>query len=191
MRKKLLYIHELSSSSNSMVVANLHKYLDDHLDIIAEDIPLGYAEAIEKINELNRQHKPDIVLGISMGGMFAHQIDAPVRILVNPAFHVSDIMQKNIGVWRWSWKRNDLQEYFEITQDLVDKYRAEEAHQFDNSIFLTQNITVALFADNDELVDCLDEYRLYYNDYRRFCGTHFINENNIKNDIAPLIKDLI
>lgn len=191
MKKKLLFIHELSSSSNSLVVKNLHKYLDDYVEIIACDIPLDYDNAIETLRILNEKHRPDIVMGISMGGMFAHQIDAPLRILVNPAFHVSDIMQKNIGVWPWSWKRNDGQTHFEITQELIDKYRKGESHQFDSSIFMSSCRTVALFATDDELVRCLDEYLVYYTEYRYFKGTHFINESNIANDISPLVIELL
>lgn len=191
MKKKLLFIHELSSSSNSMVVKCLRDCLKYDLEVIAEDIPLPYDEAMDKINSLNEIHRPDIVLGISMGGMFAHQIDAPIRVLVNPAFHVSEVMTKNIGIWRWSWKRDDGQTHFEITDELISQYQLGEAHQFDSSIFFSRNRTVAMFADRDELVNCLYEYLLYYNEYVRFSGTHFMNEKIIQNDVVPLVRRLL
>lgn len=191
MIKKILFAHELSSSSNSRVVQYFRDSLNGKAQFIAEDLPLNYNKALALLQKLNKEYSVDMIVGVSMGGMFAHQIDAPIRLLVNPAFHVSDIMKKNMGLWPWSWKRNDGETNFEITEQIVSQYSEGESQQFDSSIYMSSNRTIGLFALNDELVNCKEEYLNYYDEYRMFSGGHYLTQENVENDIVPIILNIL
>ncbi|MEG1523336.1 MAG: YqiA/YcfP family alpha/beta fold hydrolase, partial [Bacteroidales bacterium] len=82
--KNILYIHGLSSSGRSATVATLGQLMPD-VRIIAPDLPVNPTEALTLLNEICQQHQPCIVIGTSMGGMFAQQLRGLSKILVNPA----------------------------------------------------------------------------------------------------------
>ena len=66
--------------------------------VIAPDLPIDPDEALAMLRDLVATERPDIVIGTSMGGMFAQQLYDCRKILVNPAFHVSRTMRRQIGV---------------------------------------------------------------------------------------------
>lgn len=157
----ILYVHGLSSSGSSSTAGFLRQLLPEY-DILSPDLPIDPQEACILLKELCELHHPALVIGTSMGGMFAQQLRGYKKILVNPAFHVSEFMRTQLGVRPFLNPRKDGETQYEITAELCDRYQAMETNQFaDISAYDIEN-TYALFGKHDPLVQGHDEYVLHY-----------------------------
>ena len=176
---KILYIHGLSSSGASSTADRLRNLLPKD-EIFSPDLPIEPQEALQMLKELVAKEKIDLVIGTSMGGMFAQKLRGFNKILVNPAFHVSEFMRENLGVQKFLNTRADGATHYEITEDLCNRYEALERNQFYDLTINESNNTLALFGTNDDLVDCSSEYKIYYKRYSYFIGGHRLSEDNVK-----------
>ena len=188
--RKLLYIHGLSSSGNSSTAKNLAQLLPD-VEVIAPDLPINPVEAIRLLQKICKSELPDIIIGTSMGGMFAQQLHGYKKILVNPAFHVSEFLRKNIGIQPFLNSRIDGATTYEITNLLCDKYLKIESNQFEGITLFDRGNTFALFGEKDELVNCQKEYLQYYEIVEWFSGTHRLTINDVQDVVVPLVKRIL
>ena len=124
-----------------------------------------------------------------MGGMFAQLLRGYNKILVNPAFHVSQFMRTQLGTHNFLNPRQDGETHYEITPELCDAYQAIEDKQFDDISPLEREHTYALFGTDDTLVQGDDEYMLHYKNANWFKGGHRLNFEVIKTIVVPLIKN--
>ena len=85
---KIVYFHGFGSSGASGTVEILRRILPND-EIIAPDIPIEPLEALPYLKQYCEDQQPDIILGTSMGGMYAHQMKGFKRICVNPALNMS------------------------------------------------------------------------------------------------------
>ena len=187
--KTILYIHGLSSSGASGTARHLQALLPD-MRVIAPDLPIDPDEALAMLRDLVATERPDIVIGTSMGGMFAQQLYDCRKILVNPAFHVSRTMRRQIGVCAFLNPRKDGATTYTITPELCNRYEEMERHQFDG---ITENAiskTWALFGEHDQVVNCREEYLQYYRNYKTFEGEHRLCFENIRDTVVPLAKQI-
>lgn len=122
MRNKILYIHGLSSSGSSSTTRNLQALLPDY-SVLSPDLPVAPQEALDMLWHLCELEQPQLIIGTSMGGMFAQQLRGYKKILVNPAFHVSEFMRTQIGVHEFLNPRRNGETHYEITSDLCDAYQ--------------------------------------------------------------------
>lgn len=184
----IIYFHGLSSSGNSSTGKKL-KELFPNENVVTPDIPVNPKEALPFLKNLVSKFDPEktIIIGTSMGGMYAQQMTGYRRILVNPAFHVSTTLKKNLGnnLPFFSLRKDGATE-FPVTESLIEEFEEMEAAQFDNSLD-SENV-MALFGTRDETVNCKDEYLKYYKEFKDFEGEHRLSEENVENVIAPLIK---
>jgi len=188
--KKLLYIHGLSSSGNSGTAKNLAQLLPD-MKIIAPDLPIHPVKAIRLLQEICKSELPDILIGTSMGGMFAQQMHGYKKILVNPAFHVSEFLRKNLGVQAFLNSRKDGATTYEVTNSLCDEYLEVENSQFEGITPFDIENTYALFGDKDDLVNCQKEYLQYYEKFELFSGAHRLTFNDVQDVIVPLVEKIL
>ena len=72
-KKKIIYFHGFGSSGASGTVETLRNLLPD-AEIIAPDILVDPFEALPFLKALCEDEHPDLVIGTSMGGMYAHQM---------------------------------------------------------------------------------------------------------------------
>lgn len=86
--KKLIYFHGFGSSGEGGTVKTLRELLPDWI-VLAPDIPVDPKDALPFLKDLCQTEQPDIVVGTSMGGMYAQQMRGFKRICVNPAFYMS------------------------------------------------------------------------------------------------------
>lgn len=175
----ILYIHGLSSSGSSGTADRLRRYLPDDF-IFSPDLPTDPQVALRMLQELVVRENIDLVIGTSMGGMFAQKLRGYNKILVNPSFHVSRSMRKKLGINEFFSPRTDGTTHYEITEELCDRYEALERTQFNNLADTERAITVGLFGTADDVVDCLYEYKQHYTQYSQFKGGHRLTENDIK-----------
>lgn len=123
-----------------------------------------------------------------MGAMYASQMKGYRRILVNPAFHVSDLLKENKGErLQFFSEREDGSEYFEVSEILIQEFEEMEANLFyvDD---ITPESVIGLFGDKDDVCNCLDEYRESYSYWSSFKGGHRLTEDVITNTLLPVIK---
>ena len=180
--KTILYIHGLSSSGASGTARHLQALLPD-MRVIAPDLPIDPDEALAMLRNL-------VATETSMGGMFAQQLYDSKKIIVNPAFHVSRTMRKQIGVCAFLNPRKDDATTYTITPELCNRYEEMERYQFDG---ITENAitkTWALFGEHDQVVNCREEYLQYYRNYKTFEGEHRLCFENIRDTVVPLAKQI-
>lgn len=189
--KNIVYFHGLSSSGNSGTGKRL-KELFPEANVITPDIPVNPREALPFLCNLLNLLDPEetLVVGTSMGGMYAQQMKGYKRILVNPAFHVSNTLSKNLRTrLPFFSKREDGETDFEVTEKLVEEFLEMERHQFDETG--DKENVIALFGVNDTTVNCKDEYLQHYSEFKYFKGEHRLSDENINEVVAPLIKKML
>ena len=190
MLPSVMYIHGLSSSGASSTVGYLRKLLPQY-EVLSPDLPIQPQEALTILTELCELYKPEFIIGSSMGGMFAQQLRGYKKILVNPAFHVSEFMRTQLGVHDFLNPRKNGETQYEITSELCDNYQAIEANQFADITAYDIKNTYALFGSQDTLVHGYDEYINYYRNVMWFEGGHRLNFEIIKKIVVPLAKMII
>ena len=186
-KKNIVYFHGLSSSGNSRTGSQLRQLFPD-ANVITPDIPVYPSEALPKLRELleGLDPKDTVVVGTSMGGMYAQQMRGFKRILVNPGFHVSNHLKEALDTTLPFFSpREDGATEFPVTEELVSDFLDMESRQFDNS----GGDVIALFGTKDTTVNCKEEYLKYYSDFRDFDGEHRLSPENVENVVAPLIKE--
>ena len=186
---KILYIHGLSSSGSSGTPQRLRKYLPNDT-IISPDLPVNPQDALKMLQELAKNFEIDVVVGTSMGGMFAQKLRGYKKIMVNPSFHVSRSMRKILGINDFFSSREDGIKHYEITEELCDLYEQIESTQFENITEDERNISIGLFGTKDDVVNCADEFKQYYHRYSTFDGGHRLSKDNIKHIIVPEIEKM-
>lgn len=186
----VMYIHGLSSSGTSSTAGNLRKLLPEY-DVLSPDLPIQPQEALIMLKELCELYKPELIIGTSMGGMFAQQLRGYKKILVNPAFHVSEFMRTQLGVHDFLNSRKNGETQYEITSELCDNYQDIEAKQFAGITGYDIKNTYALFGNQDTLVHGYDEYIKNYRNAIWFEGEHRLNFETLKKIVVPLAKIII
>lgn len=110
------------------------------------------------------------------------------RILVKPAFHVSDILEENKGgALQFFSEREDGSESFLVTEDLCCEFK-----EMESNLVLVDDVTpesvIGLFGDADNVCDCLEEYRERFFYWATFSGGHRMTEDVIENILLPTIN---
>ena len=184
----LLYLHGLSSSGSSPTAQTLRRLLP-HDQVVSPDIPIDPLEALALLERVVKEASIDLVIGSSMGGMFAQKLRGYTKILVNPAFHVSELMREQLGVHDFLNPREGPRQ-FEITVPLCDAYQALETQQFDGLEAQEKDNTYGLFGEKDELVHGSAEFMAHYTHIRFFDGGHRLDERIIRSHLLPMIEEI-
>lgn len=82
--KKILYVHGFASSGQNGSVRTL-RLLMPRAQVLAPDLPVEPFDAMELLRNMVVSEKPDLIVGSSMGAMYAEMLYGVDRILVNPA----------------------------------------------------------------------------------------------------------
>lgn len=191
---KLIYFHGFASSGASGTVQLLRKIFPSG-EIIAPDIPVDPEEALPMLKELVETEQPDIVVGTSMGGMYAQQMHGHLRICVNPSFRISTMSKVvHTGVHKWLNGRKNSEKEFRVTNDTIRHFNQMERKQFDGITPEDKELCYGLFGINDHTVNPVNAYNTfmkYYSHAERFDGEHQLNEKVIRKFLLPLMKQLL
>lgn len=190
---KIIYFHGFGSSHASGTVEILRRELAED-EIIAPDIPIDPVEALPYLKELCETEQPDLVIGTSMGGMYAQQMRDFKRILVNPAFTMSTMSKVlKTGEHRFYSGRYDGAKTFKITKDIIQHHNQMERLQFKNITKEQKETCWCLVGLHDTSVTNAEAVfkKNYLADHViRFDGEHQLNDKVIKKVLLPLIEQL-
>ena len=190
---KLVYFHGFASSGASGTVQLLSKIFPS-AQVVAPDIPVDPEEALPMLQKLVQTEQPDVIVGTSMGGMYAQQMHGFLRICVNPSFRISTSKLLHTGVHKWLNGRKNHEKEFRITADIIKRYNQMERKQFDGITPDDRELCYGLFGINDTSVNPINAYNTftkYYTHAERFEGEHQLNDKVIHKVLLPLLKQLL
>lgn len=188
--KTILYVHGFASSGASGTVKNLRNMLPN-TRVVAPDLPLNAHEAMDLLHNICETEKPDLIIGTSMGGMYAEQLYGFDRILVNPAFQIGETLKTLHGMGKQKWlnPREDGATEFFVTQDEADAFKDVASHCFENVDEDERRTRVyGLFGDKDPVVHTFDMFASHYINGIMFDGEHRLNDSVLINSVFPIIN---
>ena len=188
---KLLFIHGLASSGRYKMASSLRILLKGW-EVISPDVPIEPQKALHLLRSICESEKVDLVVGLSLGGFWAQKLRGYRKILVNPDFHVSALLESMKGEVKYLSPREDGSESFIIDDDICRGYRELEKSQFDSLDSREIELTRALFALDDELVRCGAEFESHYpNRGTEYPGKHLPVFPELKKYLVPVVKELV
>lgn len=188
--KKIMYVHGFCSSGQSGTVGRIREVLPN-ATVIAPDLPIHPQEAVDLLHSLCDTERPDLIIGTSMGGMYAEMLYGFDRIVINPAFRIADTMSEHgmTGKQQFFSPRQDGVQEFYVDKPLVKEYRAITEQNFAQADGDGEQQRVfGLFGDEDPLVHTYDLFRQHYKTAIRFHGEHRMNDNSFMHAVVPVIR---
>jgi len=187
--KTILFVHGFASSGRSGTARALRTLLPE-ADVLAPDLPVDPHEAMALLRGLVAERRPDLILGTSMGGMYAEQLYGIDRILVNPAFQLADTILKNNGLGRKEFHnpREDGQKDFLVTKGLLEEFREVSSHCFEGVCEEEKKRVFALFGRRDTLVFTHDLTREHYPQCISYDGEHSLVDSSLLHSVLPVIQ---
>ena len=199
--KKIMYLHGFGSSGASGTVELLRREFwekanaNSRATVMAPDIPLDPLVAMPMLEELAYDEMPDLIIGTSMGGMYAQQLHGFTRICVNPSFWVSkkyDILF--VGKHKWMNRRKDGETEFHVTKETISHFQEMEEHQFDGVTDDDRTLCHGLFGDEDTTILAPQTRPVFEQHYpgmsRIFHGGHRMNAEVVTHTLIPFIREL-
>ena len=196
--KKILYLHGFSSAGSTGTAVALRNYLyqDYGVSVISPDIPVMPAQALTFLKNLATQEAPDLIIGSSMGAMYAELLKGYHRICVNPALHMAKLLtfkhlNKNV---EFKNKRQDGATSFKVDKQMVAEFKDIEKNlSLKNITPAEKSLVWGIFGKNDPLVNCQDEFiKAYGKDHFKLIdGEHSLTQAMIKKDVLPIILQIL
>ena len=187
--KKILYVHGFGSSGQSGTVSRIREVLPS-ATIVAPDLPIRPQEAMDLLNRVCLSEQPDLIIGTSMGGMYAEMLRGYDRILVNPALQMGDTMKEHgmVGAQHFSNPRQDGIQDFIVTKALIKEYKEMTEQCFLDITAEDEARVWGLFGDEDTTVDTYDLFHDHYPTAIRFHGEHRMNDKSFMHAVVPVIR---
>jgi len=196
-KKSILYLHGFASSGASGTVDLLRKAFwhperGEEVSVVAPDLPVDPVEALPFINSLASREQPALVVGTSMGAMYAQQLHGFTRICVNPSFSLSrkyDIL--SVGRHKWFNRRQDGSTSFQVTREIVAHFAEMEDVQFEGCTPEDARSCHGLFGDEDTIgLPHRETFERYYPGMSRlFHGGHRMNSDVVQHVLIPYIRE--
>ena len=188
---KILFIHGLASSGAYKMASTLRILLKGS-EVNAPDVPIEPSDALALLEGICSREKPDLIVGLSLGGFWAQKLRGYRKMLVNPDLHPSRLLRTKVGVMEYLSPRQDGAVSFRIDETICQGYETLEKDEFKGMDDEEIALTSGMFADRDEMVDCFDEFQEHYPGRgHRYPGTHLPNFPETKKYILPVIENEI
>ena len=187
--KKIMYVHGFGSSAQSGTVTRIRQTFPS-AEVVAYDLPIHPAEAMALLRRKCEEEKPDLIIGTSMGGMYAEMLYGFDRILINPAFRIADTMHEHglTGKQQFFAPREDGVQEFYVDKPLVKEYREMSEQCFSGITDEERQRVFGLFGDEDPLVHTFDLFREHYPQAVRFHGEHRMDDHSFLHGVVPVIR---
>jgi hypothetical protein len=188
--KTVMYVHGFGSSGQSGTVARLRQVLPN-ARVVAPDLPVHPEEAMQLLRTTCEKEQPSLIVGTSMGGMFAEMLYGYDRIVTNPAFNIADTMQSHglTGKQQFFSPRQDGVQEFYVDKPMVKEYRQMTEQNFLHADDEDEQQRVfGLFGDEDPLVHTYDLFTQHYSQAIRFHGEHRMDDRSFMHSVLPVIR---
>ena len=189
--KKVLLVHDLFSSSMDVFALELINLLRNE-EVIVPELPIHPQEAFEIIQNTCKKEHPDVIVGWQSGAGLAQQFPGYDRILVNPDYQVSNMLDTLLNgedevQIPYLFERFDGHQNFRINATLLEEYRQMESHQFDR-VRSSSKLVFGFFwfGKNEENRDIHAEH---YSDVTYLPGENYLDPKSIR-IICETIKAL-
>ena len=187
--KTVLYCHGFASSGQSGTVTRLRTVMPN-ARVIAPDLPVDPHEAIALLHTICEQEKPDLIIGTSMGGMYAEQLRGFDRICINPALEIAETMKAHgmTGTQQFQNPRQDGIQEFYVDKAMVKAYRDVSEQRFVGLTPEDEQRVYGLFGDKDDLVDTMGIFCEHYSQATNFHGEHRMDDKSYMHSVMPVIR---
>ncbi len=193
--KTILYIHGFCSAGSSGTAVLLRNILyGADVRVLAPDVPVMPAEAIVLLRDLVEKERPDLIIGTSMGGMYAEMLRGYKRILVNPSFHMARLLTfRGLGKYQFLNKRQDGSKDFKVDKAMIAQFRELEKQSFQGLDDEDRKNVYGLFGKNDPTVHTQEDFTRHYgtSHFIVFEGEHRLNDDILKKVVLPIIKEVL
>ncbi len=190
--KTIIYLHGFGSSGQSGTVKHIRKIFPQ-FNVLAPDIPVEPSKALPFLKKYCEDNHADLIIGTSMGAMYAMQMHSYKRICVNPALRMSeltDILKPE--TFKYFLPTQSGETHFTITEDTIQQFRDMEAHLFDGVNDNNKLFCWGFFGDEDTTVNCREEFERYFGpNIKTFHGGHRMNNRIIDEVIVPIVWQLL
>ena len=187
----IVYFHGFGSSGQSSTAKHLRKKLPQYT-VLAPDIPVNPSEALPFLKKYCEENCPDLIIGTSMGAMYAMQMHNYTRLCVNPALRMSeqpDIL--NPGTFKYFQPPLNGETHFTITEETIQQFREMEAHMYDDYNQMNRHFCWGFFGDNDTTVNCREEFEKHFApNITTFQGGHRMNSRTLDEVVLPFVENL-
>ena len=190
--KTIVYLHGFGSSGQSGTVKHLRKVLPQ-FDVLAPDIPISPLEALAFLKDYCQKYRPDLIIGTSMGAMYAMQMHNYYRLCVNPALRMSELTDiLKPGTFKYFQPTQSGETHFTITEDIIQQFREMETHLFDGVNDMNRLWCWGFFGNSDTTVNCREEFERHFSpNIETFQGGHRMNNTIIDQVVLPFVEDLL
>ncbi len=186
--KKIMYVHGFMSSAQSGTV-KLLRDLMPAATVVARDIPLHPDEGFAMLAQMACEERPDLIIGTSMGGMYAERLRGFDRILVNPALRMGDTMSRMTGRQAFQNPRADGVQEFMVTKGLIKEYRDFADRCFEGLTPADAARVWGLFGDADDVVTgTFGPFASHYSQAIHFHGGHRLVDKVAHHYLVPVIR---
>ena len=192
---KILYIHGFSSAGSTGTATLMRNMLyEKDVRVVSPDVPVSPLEALQFLKDYAAQEQPDLIIGTSMGGMYAEQLRGYKRILVNPSFHMARLLTfRGLGNYDFQNKRADGATRFKVDKQMIAEFKEVEKLSFKGLTPEDKKNVYGLFGRNDPTVHTQDDYTKVYGKehFVVFEGEHRLNDKVLKHDVLPIIMEIL
>lgn len=167
---------------------------EEGIQVIAPDIPVSPLQARTFLQEQLEALQPDLIIGTSMGAMYAEQMHGHLRILVNPSFQMARLLTfGGMGRMEFRNKRADGAKDFKIDKDLINEFKEIEKNVCQDITPADQDLVYGLFGTKDKRVNCQSQYLKAYGKkhFQLFDGDHYLNDKILHHVVLPLVRELL
>jgi len=194
MMKKVIFLHGFFASGECVPAVALREALTDKAEVVSPDLPMRPKAALDFIQRLCEEMRPDLLLGNSCGAFYAQQL-APrfgiPALLGNPHFEMTKFLRERIGEHRYKSPRKDGRQDFIIDEPLISEFAEVEAAQFDCCREGFKDRVWGLFGDNDTLAHYEPLFLRHYAHSFHFPGGHTPTAEEVKTYYVPLAERML
>lgn len=192
--KRILFLHGFTSSGSCEIATDLREELKGVAEVVAPDIALHPQEALAQLLDLCDAERFELIVGSSCGSFYGQQLvrfTGLPAVLVSPFFKMTEFLEPRLGWYEYKSPRNDGNQRFEITSELVDEFAKMQSEQFDCYDEYNRNRIVGMFGTHDALAHFRDLFTEYYERTIDFDGPHTMTADNVQNDLVSVVKSML
>ena len=181
-----------ASSGNAIEMRN--SLYEEGVEVKAIDIPIMPVEAIQRLKEWVAQEQPDLIVGTSMGAMYAEQMKGIKRILVNPSFDIArNLTFSGMGRREFRNKREDGAKDFKVDKEMIAQFRTVQKDSLKGITPQEKELVWGLFGRLDKVVNYQKEFQKAYGKehFIVFEGEHYLNGKVLSHTVLPLVRELL